>query len=344
VEFGRRRLKALLALAIGVGVFWLTYAVSSREWIAETFRPEYGFSPNYGLVKGLVRVFLGWPVFIDTAILPWLSNLPLIATCAIAAALYQLMTKAHAGLVSWARNPIVFISFFVLILGLANSGYTSIRYSFAIYPLVLALVLLSSIEAARAVAHRWGGYRWFGSLLGVAACMAMFIASSDFHLRQITEVAEPSVRFRLGEFDRYQEIWYFRWDYESPAHYINELSALREDDKVVVAGEPPVSFYLRRAHAVYYDRRSNLFYDHSRVGGTIDRWSNQRFLSTPADLREYTKCAATVWIVRPVSPVRPTFKDEEVWQERLVRAEEVSRSIDDRLAVIRAELRPASGC
>ena len=87
-----------------------------------------------------------------------------------------------------------------------------------------------------------------------------------------------------------------------------------------------------------------LFYDHSRARGTIDRWSGQRFLSTPADLREYTKCAATVWLVRAVSPVRRPFEVNEVWKDRLVTATEVFRSADDRLAVIRADLRVDRVC
>ena len=105
-----------------------------------------------------------------------------------------------------------------------------------------------------------------------------------------------------------------------------------------------MSFYLRAPHATYYGRQSNLFYDHSRREGTLDRWSNQRFLSTPDDLREYTKCASTVWLVRAVSPVRRPFEVNDVWKDRLVMATEAFRSADDRLAVIRTDLRVDSIC
>jgi hypothetical protein len=112
----------------------------------------------------------------------------------------------------------------------------------------------------------------------------------------------------------------------------------------VVVGQPPVSFYLAAPHAAYYYRNWNLFYDHSRAGGTVDRWSNQRFLSTPDDLRAYTKCVATVWVVKAVSPVNRPFEIEAVWGKRLVSATEVFRSVDNRLAVIRADLQAESVC
>ena len=171
---------------------------------------EYGFSPNYGIVKGLIRVFLGWPVIIDTAILPWLADLPLIGACSSCAAAYQIITKAHAGVVPWARNPIIFIGFFVLLIGVLRAAIQ--------HDQILVLHLSVGAGVGSVVGHRSGsstaevdGDETNGSGVPrrvrlLCRCSSrVLISSSSYHTGR-----EPSVRYRLGEFERYQEIWYLR--------------------------------------------------------------------------------------------------------------------------------------
>jgi hypothetical protein len=340
----KRGIYARVVLAAGVAAFWLVFALESRDWVASTFRPEYGSSPNYPLTKALIRVFFGWPIIIDYFVLPWLNDLPLIGACAAVAGVYQVVTKADRDLASLARNPVAIIAVAVLAFGVRSSPYSSIRYSFFLYPFALTLILLSATESAAVILRRRGKNERLGHMVAICACVTMFLASSDFHLRQITDVAGPVVRLRLGQFAPYEGIWYFRWDYESPALFINERSGFRDGDKAIVVEQPPASFYLRVPHASYYPRTSNLAWDHSRAQGTVDRWSNQPLLGTTQALREYTSCAPNVWIIRTVSSTNRPFEVEDVWGDRLVRASDVFHGVDGRLAVIRVELAPGSGC
>jgi hypothetical protein len=206
------------------------------------------------------------------------------------------------------------------------------------------LIFLSLTEAAAELSRRLNRDGHIGVNIGLVSCLALFAVSNDLNLQQITGVATPDVRLRMGVFEQYEALWYWRWDYESPAVFINERSGFRKDDRLIVVEQPPVSFYLRVPHASYYPRTSDLFWDHSRKRGTVDIWSNQPLLSTPDDLQDYSRCARTVWLVRAVSPQRRPFEIEAIWGEHLVRAAEVFRSRDSRLAVVRIELLPESGC
>jgi hypothetical protein len=341
---GNRRARLMLALGLAIGGCWLAYATASQEWIAVTFSEEYGYSPNYTLLKALIRTFFGWPNVIDTMVFPWRQDLALIGAYALAASVHQLATKGRMEVAAWARHPAVIVMAVAFAFGVHTSDYSSTRYSFFIYPFILALILLSVVEAAAALARTLRKDARFGRGIGAVGCLALFAVSPDFNLRQIIGVGTADVRFRLGEFERYERIWYERWDYESPAAFLNERPGFRDGDKAIVVKQQPVSFYLDVAHAVYYSRTSNLYWDHSRAEGTIDLWSNQPLLSTPTDLQKYTGCARTVWLVRAASPERQPFEIEAVWQERLVHASEVFRSTDNRLAVMRVELARGNGC
>jgi len=343
-EPAKRRARVVLALAFGLGACWLAYAVSSQAWIPDTFRPEYGYSPNYTLPKALIRTFLGWPDVIDSVVLPWMRDLPVTGAAAIAAGAYQLASRGRAPLMTWARHPAVILVAVAMAFGVHVTDYSSIRYSFFIYPFVLALILLSGTEAATALVRRFKGDARFGRAAGLAGCLVLFTVSSDLHLRQIVGVATAPVRFRLDEFQRYESIWYERWDYESPAVFLNNRAGLSNGDKVIVVEQQPVSFYLEVPHAVYYSRTSNLYWDHSRAEGTVDLWSNQPLLSTPADLRKYARCASNVWIVEAASPVHQPVEIDQVWESQMVSATPVFRSVDNRLTVLHVRLKPEATC
>jgi hypothetical protein len=102
--------------------------------------------------------------------------------------------------------------------------------------------------------------------------------------------------------------------------------------RIIVAGLPPVSYYLGRPHAVYYERSGRRFYNVSRARGTIDLWSNQRLLSTEKDLRAYAGCADQVLLIRS-SEERNELDLDKVWPERLSDSP-VFTSVDGRIEVV----------
>jgi hypothetical protein len=126
--------------------------------------------------------------------------------------------------------------------------------------------------------------------------------------------------------------------------------------RVIVDTQPPVSYYLEREHAVYIPRHTPFRFDNvSRVQGTVHLWSNQRLLSTHEEVREYTRGAETVWLVRYSGPGRDPngagrplvgevraveFHPEEIWGDRLIAAERRFVGEDGRIEVVRLQLGP----
>jgi hypothetical protein len=147
------------------------------------------------------------------------------------------------------------------------------------------------------------------------------------------------VRFRLGEFKRYSLTWYARSDFESPAAFARSFADREPSSRIIVDGLPPVSYYLGRPHAVYYERSGRRFYNVSRAGGTVDLWSNQRLLSTDEELRSYARCADQVVLIRS-SQDRNELDFAKIWPVRLASAAPAFTSIDGRIEAVVVKLRP----
>jgi hypothetical protein len=111
-------------------------------------------------------------------------------------------------------------------------------------------------------------------------------------------IRSQEVSLRTGSFQRYAAIWSARNDILSPANFVASAVENGAGDGVIVQGLPAVSWYLSTPYAVYFSRDDMRFPRVSREGGTIDVWSNQRLLSTDADLSATCEAASTLWVVR----------------------------------------------
>jgi hypothetical protein len=237
------------------------------------------------------------------------------------------------------RHPAFIVAYIVLCVGMINSLYTSTRYFFFVYPLFLLIVGLTAVEILELLMRRVVSYdRTSRQALAMLGCLAIFVVAEDFHFRHITDISSEQVRFRLGEFKRYSLTWYARSDFESPAAFARSFADREPSSRVIVDGLPPVSYYLGRPHAVYYERSGRRFYNVSRVSGTVDIWSNQPLLSTDEDLRSYTRCVDKVVLIRS-SENGNQLEVEKIWPVRVAVAAPAFTSIDRRIEVVVAKLR-----
>ena len=102
---------------------------------------------------------------------------------------------------------------------------------------------------------------------------------------------------------------------------------------VIVQGLPAVSRYLSAPYAVYYSRDDRRFPRVSRVDGTMDVWSNQRLLSTDADLRATCAATSALWLIRRRGDDRGFCRG--VWPS--VRNTVVDLGADGRIEVVRLD-------
>lgn len=317
----------LVAASWVVFAGWLTYGAGSRAWI------EHG---GFTLFREAFLAAFVWPNPWQSVISPWVEELPVLAALFAAALLVQVVMKARRPLVELVRNPAFVVLYVLGILGCVAPAMQVTRYTFFVYPVALALLLLSVKDLSALVTV--SGIARHRTTLGVSASLALFSISGDFNPRHLANVASPEALYRTGKFEKHETTWYPRDDFAAPAHFINAVSA---GDPVIVHEAPSISYYVDRPHAVYLDRRAHRFFNVSRERGTVDFWSGQRLLGTGEDVEEYTRCAQRVWIVRMANE-KMWFEPHEVWTDRLLDTGQAFVSPDGAVEVVRVELDPAA--
>jgi hypothetical protein len=328
----------LLCLALLIATGWLTYAITWREWVAGV---DGG---GFYLVWALRRAFFGWPDLYHPFYFPWSQELPVLGLGVLGALTYQIATKLKNSLPLMLSNPTCIVVYIVFCAGVLRSHFSSTRYTFFIYPVLLYVVALSLKEVTERVACRVGAsLSQSVSIIAAVAYIAFFTVSEDFNPRHIVNIATAEVGFRMAAYERFGRTWYARPDYETPATFLNGLvTPVDGATRLVVVESPPVSYYLKREHAVYYERRGLQFANLSRQRGTVDLMSNNRLLSTMEELQEYTAGARTVWLIRRSGPeAQQPFALQKVWHGRLQDVSRVFLSSDRRIEVLQLQLTAA---
>src|SRR3990172_2332879 len=60
----------------------------------------------------------------------------------------------------------------------------------------------------------------------------IFIFTEDFNLQHILNVSSKEINFRIGIYNKLANHWYYRFDIESPAKYVNMM--YKEGDVIIL--------------------------------------------------------------------------------------------------------------
>jgi hypothetical protein len=289
----------------------------------------------------LWHTLLGWPQLYRSLYLPWARTLPLLALTLLAALAHQVITKLRWRARELLCGPAGVVLWVAFCFSLLRPTYVEVRYAFFIYPVILCVIVLSFTEAFDAVAARIGSGAQRQALLAASGVyLGLFALTGDFSPRHIFNVTDDRVVFRLDGYEKFRRVWYSRSDFASPAEFLNRAAS--SEDRIIVVNQPPVSYYVRKPHAVYYDRSNRRFTNVSRSQGTVDLWSSRPLLSTAEDLRSFTRSASTVWLVRAHDPSSLRFDPGEVWRDRMVQTTLQYVGRDGAVEVLQVELVPES--
>lgn len=337
-KFREHRAAAVLwgsAAAVSVGwaayATWLTYGAGARGWI---------HGGGFTLFREAAVAAFVWPNPWHSVIAPWLAELPVTAWMIGAAVLLQVLLAARRPVRELVLNPAFVVLYCLAVFGLFDPLYGVTRYTFFLYPVGLALVLLSIRDLGSLVANRLPVLE-SGFSLGLPAAILVFAIGGDFHPRHLLHVDAEEAVLRSGEFREFEATWYARDDFASPARFLQEEADAT--DPIIVQEAPSVSYYLNRPHGIYLDRSGDRFSNVSRHGGTVDFWSGERLLSTEEDVRSFTRCAREVWLVR-MADQRAWVQPDSVWASRLTDAKTVFEGRDGAVEVLRIEVVPEASC
>jgi hypothetical protein len=329
-RFYSKRSYVLFGISCLLGIGWIGYALQTPQWMASVGRGESG------LLAALYRTFFGWPDFYTPFFVPWSRELPLLGMCMAGAFIYQVGVAVRMPYPVLLQHPACVAAYIIVCFGLLKFPFETTRYVFFLYPVLLALMVLSIKELVQKFGYHYcQGSQVLAEGIAVLLCLGVFASTRDFNPHHIANIATPRVEFRMAEFEPFARTWYARSDYRTPAHFLNQ--AVLDTDhtmRLVVVAQPPVSYYLTPDHAVYEPRTGSRFPLVSRMSGTLELWSNRRLLSTPEELRAYTAGAHTVWLVKASHAREQPFRIEEVWHGRFVSASRALLSMDGRIEVI----------
>ena len=268
-------------------------------------------------------------------------EMPILGLLAAAALAYALVAHRRDPLPALLRHPGFFVAYTAAVFGVVSADWSTSRYWFHAYPIVLCLIALAAEGITGGLAARARRTAAAAPAAAALGFLAAFALTSDFNPRHLLRAGTEEVAFRSGPFAPFAPTWYPRLDVAAPAAFVDRTAEPGAATRIVVENLPAASYYLADdEHAIYYHRESARFRQVGRERGTRDLWSGMRLLSTPGELAAYTRPAREVWLIREVerSPLMP--EPEEVWGERLVGRERAFLSRDGRVEVLRLELAP----
>jgi len=319
-----RRTYVVLAGGCLIGLGWLAWALADPARllvpeVTERWGLEAGATGLGITLRALWTTFFGWPELYHHILRPFALELPLLGLLGLAALLAALALHGRAPLATLFRHP-AFIIVYTMAFFAIFRHHSTTRYWFHLYPVLLCLIGLTLAELLQrwparprpAIAARLG--RAVSPDRGAAALFLLaFALSNDFNPGHILRVADEAVALRTGAFAGFAPTWYPREDYRGPAAYVAANAC--PDARVIVDNTPPVTHYLDRAHAVFYDRSNprSRYRAVSREGGSVDIWSGVPLLGTVEEVRAYSRAAAEVWLIRLTEAPRRGFEPVVVW-------------------------------
>jgi Dolichyl-phosphate-mannose-protein mannosyltransferase len=335
-----RAVRFALAVTLAVAAGWLIYGLLVPDrLVAPPVTPTAEASEVFRLARALQLTFFSWPDLYRQMLRPFLLQLPVIGLLAAVALIYVAVFELPAPLPSLLRHPALVLVVPMLLYGLFQTTSSTTRYWFHLYPVILCLIALVVTKVVRSLprapAH-------LADAAAAVVFLVSFALSADFNPSHLFRAGRPEVAYRLGEFERFESVWFPRPDHRSPAEFLNRNDEVAPATPIVVERLLPVSHYLDREHAIYFGRHTTDFLGNSRERGTREKWTNNRLLSTPHELAAYTAPAREVWVVRWVDD--PGFDQvdlEALWAERRPELSRVFLSEDGRIEVVRVRLKPA---
>jgi hypothetical protein len=289
-------------------------------------------------LKGFRLAFFSWPDLYMPVFRAWAYNMPILGIALGLAIVWQIIRIRKRELGAVLCNPVLPILIVITTYGFFPPIYSTTRYSYFLYPLLLCVFLLSCYQIGNLISKRLGIRKTISHGFVLSGILILFFISEDFNISHILNLRSEEVHYRMGRFERYSLHWYTRRDYLRPAEMVNKYRT--DNDRVIVSSSIiTVSAYLNDGFAVFCPREDVIFPLISREKGTLEIWSNHRLLSTSDDVMEYTFDADTVWLI-VLDEVNSEYLDPDLlWPDRIKSLESFKPGYDKRIKVLRIDLK-----
>jgi Dolichyl-phosphate-mannose-protein mannosyltransferase len=290
--------------------FWPAFGVLTGAW--RKISPDDVLTTHLWL--GLAQHLGGFPRVFDEILRPWGKTLPVLSVGV------SLLGAALAALVIFSRrltqSAVVIRTLMALLLvlmlavGARAPGRIETRYTFFLYPLVMALGLAGILGLVESRLGKSQAALAAGAALG----LLFFGLSEDFKPAHIAHIASWRVNFRVGMTPSEAAHFYPRSDYRMAAMWL-KLHARPEDE--VIIGIPSLDPYYR-ANYFFLQSDDDRYDDYACRGGTEERWTNLPLLYGTDALAARVASRRVFLVIYPeVAQAMLAEGRQRPWRERL---------------------------
>jgi hypothetical protein len=219
----------------------------------------------------------GYPMTRSYILNPYMESIPKWGLCASMIIGISVLHNIFSKNVIQAGFVLTVIVLCIFILSFFNLPERTTRYSFFFFPLIIVLAfqevdcLIGWLEKNR----KFQKYKYVTRPLLVLP-LVMFFVTEDFHFAHAIDASAMTVNFRMGKYEQYQDHWYERFDYKTPADFVNDH--FKEGDSVIIDSNP-FSAYLKPDAIFFSPVNAHWFRQFSRNRGTEEIWSGDRMIS-----------------------------------------------------------------
>ena len=273
--------------------FWLALVSLSLFWI--TFELRFGGAaantvvrPTAGSLPPRIDYLFGFPDVYDEIIRPWGRALPLLSIAIAVAFIGLFLRRMRYGTVfkavpaqnaslSPSADAIAalqtLVIAIVLIVGAIPTNRIETRYTFFLYPALLALTVAALTMLLQM--HRILGRL---PLVVVGAIpLACFAGTEDFQPRQLAAVDSARVNFRIGMTPVVAAHYYPRNDMRAAGDWF--ATHIQPGD-AVITGIPSLAQYYPQFDYFFLAKEDNRYEDYVCPDGRSERWTNHPVLYT----------------------------------------------------------------
>jgi len=256
--------------------FYTNHQKAINVYIISTFL-FWGFVIIYsGNTNKLMYYLVGYPPIKQYIIAPYYKNIPVWALGSAVIMAISTMRIFVARENDANRFILTILMLCILLIGVFKQPEYTTRYSFFFFPLIIVLWCLE----AGSLSNWYMAKKNINNISTVSALLTcvpfiFFIFTEEFNYSHIKNVSALNINFRVGRYEKFQEHWYERIDYETPALFINEH--YKQGDSVVVDSNP-FGEYLNTPFYFYSPYNTHWFKQFSRNFGKEEIWSGKPML------------------------------------------------------------------
>jgi hypothetical protein len=290
--------------------FWPAFGILTGAW--REISPEDVLTTHRWL--GLAQHLGGFPRVFDEVLRPWGKTLPVLTVgVAVFGAVLAVLALFSRRLTQSAviRTLMALLLVLMLAVGARAPGRIETRYTFFLYPLVMALGLTGILALAEARLGKSQAALAAGAALG----LLFFALSGDFKPAHIAHIASWPVNFRVGMTPDAAAHFYPRSDYRMAAMWL-KLHARPEDE--VIIGIPSLDPYYR-ANYFFLQSDDDRYDDYACRDGIEERWTNLPLLYGTDALAARVATGKRVFLVTYPEIARAMLAEgrQRPWRERL---------------------------